>query len=73
MKSKGEFSQLSFSMTSACRLEKYLKRAYCCLAYNLLYFIVLHEKVLQFDWLRAVLFQLNLKYYLLKTTNLLWW
>ena len=25
-------------------------------------FILLHEKFLQFDWLRAVLFQLNLKY-----------
>ena len=25
-------------------------------------FILLHEKFLQFDWLRAVVFQLNLKY-----------
>ena len=25
-------------------------------------FILLHEKLLQFDWLRAVVFQLNLKY-----------
>ena len=24
--------------------------------------IILHEKFLQFDWLRAVVFQLNLKY-----------
>ena len=24
--------------------------------------ILLHEKFLQFDWLRAVVFQLNLKY-----------
>ena len=24
--------------------------------------ILLHEKLLQFDWLRAVVFQLNLKY-----------
>ena len=24
-------------------------------------FILLHEKLLQFDWLRAVVFQLNLK------------
>ena len=32
---KREFSQLSFLMTSYCRLEKYLKRSYCCLAYNL--------------------------------------
>ena len=26
------------------------------------YFILLHEKFLQFDWLRAMVFQLNLKY-----------
>ena len=26
------------------------------------FFILLHEKFLQFDWLKAVLFQLNLKY-----------
>ena len=40
-------------------------------------FILLHEKFLQFDWLRAVVFQLNLKYYMwklqtYKITNLLW-
>ena len=33
--------------------------------------ILLHEKFLQFDWLRAVVFQLNLKYLLVKFTNLL--
>ena len=71
MKSKREFSQLGFLMTSDCRLEKYLKRSYCCLAHNLLYFIVLHEKVPQFDWPRAVVFQLNLKYLHVKITNLL--
>ena len=27
------------------------------------YFILLHKKFLQFDWLRAVVFQLNLKYH----------
>ena len=68
---KREFSQLSFLMTSDCRLEKYLKRSYCCLDYNLLYSIQLHEKLLQFDWLRAVVFQLNLKCLLVKITNLL--
>ena len=36
-----------------------------------LYFILLHEKLLQFDWLRAVIFQLNLKYLHVKITNLL--
>jgi len=35
-------------------------------------FILLHEKFLQFDWLRAVVVQLNLKYLHAKTSNLLW-
>ena len=35
-------------------------------------FILLHEKFLQSDWLRAVVFQLNLKYLHVKITNLLW-
>ena len=30
-----------------------------------------HEKLLQFDWLRAVVYQLNLKYLHVKITNLL--
>ena len=34
-------------------------------------FILLHETFLQFDWLRAVVFQLNLKQLHLKITNLL--
>ena len=34
-------------------------------------FILLHEKLLQFDWLRAVVFQLNLKYLNVKIANLL--
>ena len=33
--------------------------------------ILLHDKFLQFDWLRAVVFQLNLKYLHVKITNLL--
>ena len=33
-------------------------------------FIVLHEKFLQFDWLRVVVFQLNLKYLHVKIKNL---
>ena len=36
------------------------------------YLIPLHEKFLQFDWLRAVVFQLNLKYLHVKITTLLW-
>ena len=35
------------------------------------YTTVLHEKFLQFDWLRAVVFQLNLKYLHVKIINLL--
>ena len=31
--------------------------------------ILLHEKLLQFDWLRAVIFQLNLKYLHVKITS----
>ena len=34
--------------------------------------IVLHEKFLKFDWLRAVVFQLNLKYLQVKITKPLW-
>ena len=34
-------------------------------------FITLHEKFMQFDWFRAVVFQLNLKYLHVKITNLL--
>ena len=40
--------------------------------YMLLILTLLHEKFLQFDWLRAVVFQLNLKYLRAKITNLLW-
>ena len=32
--------------------------------------ILLHEKFLQFEWLRAVVFQLNLEYLPVKITNL---
>ena len=32
-------------------------------------FILLHEKFLQFDWLRAVVFQLNLNYLHVKITK----
>ena len=33
-------------------------------------FILLHETFLQFDWFRAVVFELNLKYLHVKITNL---
>ena len=35
-------------------------------------FTLLHEKFLQFDWLRAPVFQPNLKNLHVKITNLLW-
>ena len=39
---------------------------------NLIYLILLHGKFLLFDLLRGVVFQFNLKYLHVKTTNLLW-
>ena len=50
------------------------KKAIICVSINPLpipCFILLHEEFLQFDWLRAVIFQLNLKYLHVKITNLL--
>ena len=32
------------------------------------FILLLHQKILQFDWLRAVVFQVNLKYLLMKIT-----
>ena len=40
--------------------------------YNYNMFILLQEKFLQFDWLRAAVFQLNLNYLHVKITSLLW-
>ena len=40
--------------------------------HGFIYFILLHEKFLQFAWLRRVVFQLNLKYLHVKITNLFW-
>ena len=37
--------------------------------YRIIFIILLHEKFLQFDWLRAVVFQLNLKYLHVKITK----
>ena len=42
-----------------------------CNARRLLIIILLHEKFLQFDWLREVVFQYNLKYFHVKITKLL--
>ena len=46
-------------------------KLYESLLSNLQQFILLYGKFLQFDWLRAVVFQLNLKYLHVKITNLL--
>ena len=43
--------------------------SFSCSSIN--YIILIHEKFLQFDWLRAWVFQLNLKYLHVKITNLL--
>ena len=40
--------------------------------YCIMQFILVHEKFLQFDWLRELVFQLNLKYLHVRITNLLW-
>ena len=39
-------------------------------SYDIMNIILLHENFLPFDWLRAVVFQLNLKYLHVKITNL---
>ena len=53
-------------------LDFHVTCLYLFLLYLFIYlFILLHEKFLQFDWLRAVVFQLNLKYLHVKITNLL--
>ena len=39
--------------------------------YELFSYLLRYRKLLQFDWLRAVVFQLNLKYLHVKITNLL--
>ena len=46
-------------------LKRFFKRI------KILLFILLNEQFLQFDWLRAVAFQLSLKYLNVKITNLL--
>ena len=59
------------------RLGIVLWSGYCSVSVSIfcntvfLRIIVLHEKFLQFDWLRAVVFQLNLKHLHVKITNLL--
>ena len=54
------------------KCEPITKTLWIPFGYGIHGFILLHEKLLQFDWLRAVVFQLNLKYLHVKITNLLW-
>ena len=54
----------------SCFRDRYWRRA-GQLSTVITVFIQLHEKFLQFDWLRAVVFKLNLKYLHLKITKLL--
>ena len=53
---QGEMGRNSLGHACICRISK---------------FILLYEKFWRFDWLRAVSFQLNLKYLHVKITNLL--
>ena len=53
------------------RLKFLDDRSVCVQFSKVILFILLHEKFLQSDWLRAVVFQLNLKYLHVKITNLL--
>ena len=53
---QGEMDGNSLGHGCICRISK---------------FILLHEKFWRFDWLRAVSFQLNLKYLHVKITKLL--
>ena len=52
--------------TRVCEQEKML----CVNGASIRIVILQHEKFLQFDWLRPVVFQLNLKYLHVKITNL---
>ena len=79
------FSQKVFCLCS-CSLSFSLPITFTILAANIFRFlttvlifscfvsnvILPQEKFLQFDWPRAVVFQLNLKYLHVKITNLLW-
>ena len=53
-------------------LGSYFATIFNCICKNaVVTFILQHEKFLQFHWLRAVVFKLNLKYLHVKITNLL--
>ena len=71
------FTVAFFRRSQFCRSESNVRglmeipRKLYATSYQITGIILQHEKFLQFDWLRAVIFQLNLKYLLVKITNLL--
>ena len=71
------FTVAFFRRSQFCRSESNVRglmeipRKLYATSYKITGVILQHEKFLQFDWLRAVIFQLNLKYLLVKITNLL--
>ena len=60
------YTGLHVISTRVCEQEKML----CVNGASIRIVILQHEKFLQFDWLRPVVFQLNLKYLHVKITNL---
>ena len=65
-------STFRFGRTEDFELDVRSVYSFQCLRDILLIFILLHDKFLQFDWRRAEVFQLNMKYLQVKITNLLW-
>ena len=59
------YTGLHLISARVCEQEKML----CINRASIRIVILQHEKFLQFDWLRAVVFQLNLKYLHVKITN----
>ena len=53
-------------------IQSFIRAEITLPSFNLSPLILLHEKFLQFDWLRGVVLQLNLKYLQVEITNLLW-
>ena len=80
------YSHKKFFCLCSCSLSFSLSIIFTILAANIFRFlttvlifsccvssvILPQEKFMQFDWPRAVVFQLNLKYLHVKITNLLW-
>ena len=63
-------NQTHAARSSDFEITRMISDQIALLSVQLPLFILLHEKFLQIDWLRAVVFQLNLKYLHVKITNL---